>query len=125
MKKEYQKLIEDFPTLFKGTKHIGCDVGWCPIINSLCDVIEFHVQNMPIEIQHEFYVAQVKEKFGSLRFYMNQEDSFITGAIAVAEQMTLHTCEVCGQPGKLQHLNWRKTLCEAHYQWALDLEARR
>lgn len=44
---------------------------------------------------------QVKEKFGSLRFYIKGGNDFAFGAIALAESLSSKICDVCGNPGKL------------------------
>lgn len=60
--------------------------------------------------------VQVKEKFGTLRFYTNHSDEYIDGAIMMAEQMSSVTCETCGKPGELQGGGWLYTACEEHLQ---------
>lgn len=63
---------------------------------------------------HKVKVAQVKEKFGSLRFYINGADDTIFGMISLAETMSTRTCEVCGDKGKIKAGGWIKTLCDKH-----------
>ena len=46
-------------------------------------------------------VAQFKEKFGSLRFYIDGNDDQVDGMIAFAEYLSLHTCQNTGKPGQL------------------------
>jgi len=57
---------------------------------------------------------QVKEKFGTLRFYANGGDQYTDGLIAMAESMSSITCEICGHPGKIRHSGWLKSLCDEH-----------
>ena len=45
---------------------------------------------------------QVKEKFGTLRFYYTGGDDRIDGMVRMAESMSAVTCETCGAPGKLR-----------------------
>lgn len=59
-------------------------------------------------------VDQVKEKFGTLRFYYTGGDSKIDGMVRMAESMSAVTCEVCGKPGEQRHGGWVKTLCDEH-----------
>lgn len=59
-------------------------------------------------------VEQVKEKFGSLRFYYRGGDSVVDGMVRMAEMMSSVTCEVCGKPGKMRGGGWIKTLCDEH-----------
>ena len=58
--------------------------------------------------------AQVKEKFGGLRFYVNGANEEHYNYISFAENMSYRTCEKCGNPGKLYTNGWHTTLCEKH-----------
>lgn len=58
--------------------------------------------------------VQVKEKFGTLRFYTNATDDYVHGLIAMAESMSARTCEECGVPGKTYYDGWHVTLCPQH-----------
>lgn len=62
----------------------------------------------------DFKVVQIKEKFGTLRFYCAQTSSDIDGAIYMAETLSEQTCEVCGRPGILRNGSWLKVLCDEH-----------
>ena len=58
--------------------------------------------------------TQVKEKYGTLRFYYNRGDEFVSGLVAMAEAMSGVTCEICGTPGKPRGGRWIRTLCDEH-----------
>jgi hypothetical protein len=58
--------------------------------------------------------SQVKEKFGTLRFYINGGDDYIYGLISMAESMSSVTCEICGKPGTVNGGSWLSTRCEEH-----------
>lgn len=62
----------------------------------------------------QFEVLQVKEKFGGLRFYANHVNDAIRERIGTAAKESFHTCEICGQPGKLREVGLIKTLCGEH-----------
>jgi hypothetical protein len=65
-------------------------------------------------------VTQVKEKFGGLRFYVNNESDEMFKRIQKAEADSYVTCEVTGNPGKLRtDLGWHRTLCDEEYDKAL------
>jgi len=55
---------------------------------------------------------QVKEKFGTLRFYYSGGDEYIDGLVSMAESMSAVTCEECGNPGTQTSGGWIKTICE-------------
>jgi hypothetical protein len=57
---------------------------------------------------------QVKEKFGTLRFYYTGGDDYISGMVRMAESMSGVTCEECGAPGEQNDGGWIRTLCEEH-----------
>ena len=56
-------------------------------------------------------VLQVKEKFGTLRFYCDGTKA-IHRYIRLAERLSSVTCEECGKPGTPSHSGWIQTLCE-------------
>lgn len=101
---------------------IDCPIGWYHIIEQLCTVLEFY----NIDIGKKYHLAiiaeQVKEKFGTLRFYFNIHhvndegvidyeteypdvriqsdylDMLACSAIDEAEELTEKTCADCGIP---------------------------
>lgn len=58
--------------------------------------------------------VQVKEKFGTLRFYVDGGDDCTRGMIRIAEAMSGVMCEECGAPGRSTTSGWIQTLCEKH-----------
>jgi hypothetical protein len=130
MKKELDdQLCKDFPKLLRDRNkgpyetcmYRGFDVGdgWHDLVRECCAKLE--AINNTIEDPTKHIVAsQVKEKFGTLRFYIDTCESAeprwkeIQEAIDVAEAKSEVTCEVCGKPGKLIAGRWWKTFCEEH-----------
>ena len=55
---------------------------------------------------------QIKEKFGTLRFYYAGGDEYIDGLVSMAESMSAVTCEECGNPGTQTDGGWIKTICK-------------
>jgi len=71
----------------------------------------------PIVIPEEIpqvTLDQVKEKFGTLRFYYTGGDDYIRGMVTMAESMSGITCEECGNPGTSTSGGWIKTVCVEH-----------
>lgn len=69
---------------------------------------------LPLQ-QHSLYVeaVQVKEKFGSLRFYTNFSDNEVDNWIREAETKSETTCEHCGSPhGKIRKHGWHQCRCD-------------
>ena len=54
---------------------------------------------------------QVKEKFGTLRFYYSGGDDYISGMVSLAESLTSVTCESCGNVGERRGGGWVHTYC--------------
>ena len=68
------------------------------------------------EILEQVTVNQVKEKFGTLRFYYSGGDAYIDGLVAMAESMSEVTCEECGAPGRVRPGGWLRCQCDTHAQ---------
>jgi len=56
-------------------------------------------------------VQQVKEKFGTLRYYCGGSET-IFKFISLAERLSAVTCEDCGKRGTANNSRWITTLCE-------------
>jgi hypothetical protein len=67
---------------------------------------------MPVEEQPNFRASQVKEKFGTLRFYMSMGNDAIWAATEEAESKSALICESCGQPGSMRGGGWLKVECD-------------
>ena len=67
-----------------------------------------------ISVIPQVVAAQVKEKFGGLKFYYNGGDDAIQGMIKMATCLSYHICEKCGAMNELVSQNskdWIKTTC--------------
>ena len=64
----------------------------------------------------EMFAIQVKEKYGTLRFYMSCETDEISALIEEAEAFSTRTCEVCGNPGILRGEKWFLVRCDKCYE---------
>lgn len=58
--------------------------------------------------------VQVKEKFGTLRFYLTRTTPEQDRYVEFAEAMSAKVCEHCGAPGKRRDGGWVRTLCDVH-----------
>lgn len=121
-----QYLCKVYPKIFKDRSGdpketlmcfgFECGDGWFQIINQLCNNIQHYLnwQNKDSEVVPQVVATQVKEKFGTLRFYYDGGDSKIDGMVRMAESMSGVTCEECGKPGKTRQGGWIKVLCDEH-----------
>ena len=90
------------------------DDGWFDILWRLCEDLETLVAQFEKETGLHFEVLQVKEKFGELRIHVNHGNDAIRQRIDAAQEESLHTCEVFGQPGEQRESGRIKTLCDEH-----------
>jgi hypothetical protein len=82
--------------------------GWFPLIKELIEDL--------IALGWNKQTCQVKEKFGSMRFYINEGSDEVFNRITKAERDSYETCETCGEKGELRRdLGWISTLCDKHY----------
>lgn len=128
MTEEKEKILfEKYPNLFPNGKNVNPNSslmcfgfpgdGWFDLIDDLCQKLTD--LNIPIQ------VMQVKEKFGTLRFYVslpenNTEDKSVLNdkykkmdqLITEAEIKSEITCESCGKPGTIRGNGWVYVSCD-------------
>ena len=134
MKQELDKLLcEKYPKMMVNRNKpmqetcmcwgFECGDGWYNILDQLMSNIQHHIDwnNKNFEKGYTQYkqvpqvtLDQVKEKFGTLRFYYTGGDDVIDGMVRMAESMSGVTCEQCGSPGTTGGQGWITTLCETH-----------
>ncbi len=118
-----EKLCADFPLLYRdrhGDMSQTCMVfgfpsdGWEPLIRRLSEKLEPMITALPEEEREMCRAAQVKEKFGRLRFHLDGATDEMQDLIDAAEKASASICEVCGDPGRLHGNYWVHTLCDRH-----------
>jgi hypothetical protein len=78
---------------------------------------EMDVVLKDLGISDKFFVAQMKEKFGSLRFYPSVRDEKIRKVIKKYEALSSHICIHCGKPDvHIISAGWYGPMCEECYQ---------
>ena len=109
-----------------------CGDGWFNILDQLMGNIQHHidwnlrqrqvavdynskaspesVRKVP-ELVPQVTLDQVKEKFGTLRFYYTGGDNYIDGMVRMAESMSGVICEGCGNVGERRDGGWVHTYC--------------
>ena len=102
---------------------IECGDGWYAVVDRLCHACEQEIEALiatGVAQTNWPRVAQIKEKAGSLRFYLNgQATEALREQIHQAEIESRSTCEQCGKPGLLRDGRWRKTQCDTCHAAAL------
>lgn len=147
-KKNTEYLFNTYPKLFKHIDNMqaslmffgfACGDGWFNLINKLCSDItkwydnhetnilddDWNVIGKGKGIPRHFYITQIKEKFGSLRFYISAAPNEIHDMIYKAEHDSYYICEQCGKDIRLEENNqkqynsyyrdtlpWILTLCD-------------
>lgn len=57
--------------------------------------------------------AQIKEKFGLLRVYFDNDDTTIRKIVDLYEELSRYVCEECGEAGKIRGGGWIEVRCDA------------
>ena len=124
MKRELElKLVDKYPKIFEGVKEkdprkslmafgFECGDGWYDIIDRLCaDLMTLGVGAKAL---------QVKEKYGTLRFYCSftgfldkETVDLAWERVTQAEIESGGICEYCGEKGKSRGTSWLRTLCNS------------
>ena len=125
MKQELDKLLcERYPKMMVNREKsmmetcmcwgFECGDGWFNILDQLMGNIQHHIdwKNKKEEVVAQVTLDQVKEKFGTLRFYYTGGDDVIDGMVRMAESMSGVTCEECSAPAKTHGPGWIRTICE-------------
>lgn len=141
MNKDLEKtLLERYPKILLSSNErnlvamfgIDCGDGWYNIIDTLCSSIQNEIDYHNGEGFYSAYeskqpkmeqvvAAQIKEKFGGLRFYTDGSlTDRMRGMIFLAEALSSVTCERCGGPGKNQSKGWVYTMCDPCYKAFVD-----
>lgn len=120
-----QKIFEAFPHLYRN-RHLSmketcmcwgitCGNGWFDLLYKLSSDIDEHLKYCSQAFRDEFAVEQVKEKFGTLRFYTTITNDAIEQFIDEAEEASYYTCEDCGDTNtaKIRKGGWIRTLCDS------------
>jgi len=96
-----------------------CGDGWYNLLKEAClklePIMAAAKAKDPQGWAHGYYRAsQVKEKYGTLRFYLACYPPGAEEIVNEAEKKSAVTCEQCGKPGKLRGRGWLYTACEKH-----------
>jgi len=86
--------------------------GWNKLIRDLSLKLEALILQFPEEERRYYRASQVKEKYGTLRFYMIGATDEMFDLIDQAEEDSCKICEECGEPGEERPGGWIKTLCD-------------
>ncbi|RYH66098.1 MAG: hypothetical protein EON54_05205 [Alcaligenaceae bacterium] len=111
-------LKSKYPYMFTGL-NIGLDLyeGWMPILEQVCAEIDAILG----ERKQGFHFSQIKEKYGSARFYFDADTvegdilQRIQTLLDRAESATETACMLCGRPASIEKYGrWFLCLCDVH-----------
>ena len=139
---EYPKLFQqkDLPKTETAMCYGICVAdGWYDLLRSLCKEIEKYYSRLEsdstvtlvtleewnnmtddekangvTEYIPRIQFTQVKQKFGSLTIYYTPhiKDDYLRGLVSMTRTISTHTCEKCGDKGKMVSSGWIKCLCD-------------
>jgi len=115
-----KKLVTKYPKIFAQRNKpmtetamcwgFECGDGWYWLIDNLCSLLQWDIDHNK---HPQIEATQVKEKYGTLRFYTNGSDDKQDGMIDLAESLSSSICEKCGSvDGVTQTEGWIVTLCK-------------
>ncbi len=131
MNKELElKLVEKYPNVLrdyggdmeKTCMHWGmeCGNGWYDLLDGLLQKLDYLSNHSGVQVVAD----QIKEKFGTLRFYysvisksdLNVDpvvDKIISDVVTAAERQSAYVCENTGKRGfSCSRMGWLRTLCK-------------
>lgn len=92
-------------TLDSALSHVGS--GWSELVTECYQICA----------ENEIDIAQIKEKFGVLRFYISHGTDEIYSKIDYICSKSTKICAYCGKDAKQQNINgWLKTICADCYE---------
>jgi ribosomal protein L37AE/L43A len=92
---------------------IECGEGWKKLYQPIIDYIDEY--NKDKEGVDKIEIYQIKEKFGTLSFYVSKKTDKLRKMIEDAEAESYHVCEICGR-----HIN--KQIVEHHWIYPMCRE---
>lgn len=88
-----------------------CGDGWFALVYHVSQQITDYAARHPVV--HEVMAIEVKEKFGTLRFYVRGADAHIRALLDTAAAQSAEICERDGTSGRLR-------VRQGHYQTLCD-----
>ena len=117
-----EQLREEFPRVFRQLRNFECDDGWYQLVRKLAAHAEELARDAGLDPESDTWphAAQVKEKFGGLRFYLEGGTPEIHGKffdmMMAVEQESRTVCERCGALGQVMndggYIHTSCALCE-------------
>ncbi len=112
---EFSQFFEDEETSTECV--ISCGDGWTPLIHDLCTKLEALLP------QPELHFSSMREMQGTLRISATLPTDEIANLVKETERKSEHTCEICGEPGRLHGGKNDKLMVRCNICWSNYIEA--
>ncbi len=113
------EMYDKYPKTLKCLSYFEINEGWKGLVEEITSKIE--TINNKYSPSSYVRAAQVKQKFGGLRYYISIEDveeqdvRYVYDMIAEAEKRSFTICEYCGSPANTSRDRpYVETLCDEH-----------
>lgn len=110
-----------FPRPLLNDEPIRCGDGWLALLTTLASQLQELIEAEPEAERAQYRAVQVKEKFGTLRFYTDRSTPPMSALIDIAESTSARVCDVCSKPAELRSgTNTHplvRTRCDEHIDW--------
>ena len=106
-----QDFANKYPKVFSNPSEcrFECPEGWFKLLDKLCSELNEYLDPNP---EIKFNTVLIKSKFAGMRFHYFPWNQDAQKIIDKYENMSMETCEECGEPGKIVTINyWNWCLC--------------
>ncbi len=86
----------------------------------MCAELNEEIARWPEQARDNFRITQIKEKYGSLRFYTSGETREFRQIVEKYEKLSKRTCIGCGQPARWISRGWISPWCDDCARAALE-----
>lgn len=108
-KQDVEGNIVNIPTPYQ-LFGVECERGWYQLLKPIIDYIDDY--NKDKDESNMIYIIQIKEKLGTLRFYVSYCTPELNKLINDAEDESANVCEICGSREHVgTTLGWYITIC--------------
>ena len=98
---------------YRHTELDNMEPGWRKAFGEqFCEDMQNAINNLPDGIRNEFRLLDIKEKYASLRVYVNISDDGIADVINKYEKMSKYVCGKCGKPATKITTSWFYPFCD-------------
>lgn len=110
---QYDNYDEDTPDEEIATELYNMPTGWrIAFGEKICEEIQNELDKLDSKIANDYRILQIKEKFGTLRWYSNWYTDKMNDIIEKYERLSERTCIRCGAPATKISKGWISPWCD-------------